>query len=593
MKIVILQFTFVSINVLKNFLILFVLLLPSLFSYGQRDSSRIFLSVLSENESLVINHKTTFRDSISAVFEVKDVIQQLHKQAYLQASVDTLVTSGDTLLAFISVGEQFKWVALKKGNISPLLLSKAEFHEKYYHNKLFNIDQFLDFENDLLTYLEDHGYPFASLQIDSFMIEKNGLYGVLNYEKGPMIVFDSIIIVGSTKVKNRYLMRELHIEKGQPFSQKKILDADKIISALGFVRTSRPPVVEFRSGKATVTIFLEDKKINQADGIIGFLPNEGGGKKILVTGELNLNLKNVFGTGKGVLLEWKKLKASSQTLNIAYYHPKLLGSNLDLRMNFNLLNQDSLFLTVFRGVNVSSALSVRSRVSFFTGLKTSRQFSSSVGADTTVLLMSDYNYYNYGLSYNWNNLDDIFYPHRGWIFDVQFSLGNKVLRANSLVKPELYDQLDKKSIQYSCNILINRFFPLKVKSVIFTKLEAGKIFNDKNTLFINDLYRVGGLKSLRGFNELNYYASTYGIASVEYRYFTDPTSYLLVFYDQGYVSNVVNPSLKDDFPFGFGLGVSFTTGAGVFNFVYSLGQSRDQKLSLNLSKVHFGIISRF
>jgi translocation and assembly module TamA len=31
----------------------------------------------------------------------------------------------------------------------------------------------------------------------------------------------------------------------------------------------------------------------------------------------------------------------------------------------------------------------------------------------------------------------------------------------------------------------------------------------------------------------------------------------------------------------------------VFNFVYSLGQSRDQKLSLNLSKVHFGIISRF
>ncbi|GAL83703.1 hypothetical protein MYP_930 [Sporocytophaga myxococcoides] len=491
------------------------------------------------------------------------------------------------------MGEQFKWAALKKGNINPIILSKAEFHEKYYHNKLFNIDQFLEFENDLLTYLEDHGYPFASLQIDSFMIEGNSLYGVLNYEKGPIIVFDSIVVVGSSKVKTRYLMRELHIEKGQPFSQKKVLEADKIISALGFVRVARPPVVEFRSGKATVTIFLEDKKINQADGIIGFLPNEGGGKKILITGELNLNLKNVFGTGKGVLLEWKKLKASSQTLNTAYYHPKLLGSNLDLRLNFNLLNQDSLFLTVYRGINVSSALSVRSRVSFFTGLKTSRQFSSYLGTDTTLLLMSDYNYYTYGLSYNWNNLDDIFYPHKGWIFDVQLSLGNKVLRENALVKRELYDQLDKKSIQYSCNILVNRFFALKAKSVIFTKLEAAKIFNDKNTLFINDLYRVGGLKSLRGFNELNYYASTFGIASVEYRYFTDPTSYLLVFYDQGYVSNAVNPSFKDDFPFGFGLGVSFTTGAGVFNFVYSLGQSREQKLSLNLSKVHFGIISRF
>ncbi|MBO9701561.1 MAG: BamA/TamA family outer membrane protein [Sporocytophaga sp.] len=593
MKIVILQFTFVSINVLKNFLILFVLLFTSLFSYGQRDSTRIFLSVFSENNGLITDHKTSFGDSVSAVYEVKEIIQKLHKQAYLQASVDSLAMYGDTLKSFISLRDQFKWAALKKGNINPLILSKTEFQEKYYRDKLFNIEQFLAFEDDLLTYLEDHGYPFASLRIDSFMIEKNSLYGVLNYDKGPMIVFDSVIIVGSSKVKNRYLMRELHIEKGQPFSQKKVLEADKILSALGFVRISRPPVVEFRSGKATVTIFLEDKKINQADGIIGFLPNEGGGKKLLITGELNLNLKNVFGTGKGVLLEWKKLKASSQTLNIGYYHPKLLGSNLDLRMNFNLLNQDSLFLTVYRGINVSSALSVRSRVSFFTGLKTSRQFSSPVGADTTVLLMSDYNYYNYGLSYNWNNLDDIFYPHKGWIFDVQFSLGNKVLRENSLVKPELYDQLDKKSIQYSCNILINRFFPIRAKSVIFTRFEAGKIFNDKNTLFINDLYRVGGLKSLRGFNELNYYASTFGIASVEYRYFTDPTSYLLVFYDQGYVSNVVNPSIKDDFPFGFGVGVSFTTSAGVFNFVYSLGQSRDQKLSLNLSKVHFGIISRF
>lgn len=206
---------------LKNILILFVLLLPSLFSYGQRDSSRIFLSVFYENESLVINYKTSFRDSISAVFEVKDVIQQLHKQAYLQASVDSLVTYGDTLLSFISVGEQFKWVALKNGNINPLILSKTEFHEKYYHNKLFNIDQFLAFENDLLTYLEDHGYPFASLQIDSFMIEKNGLYGVLNYEKGPMVVFDSIIIVGSSKVKNRYLMRELHIEKDSLLARKR------------------------------------------------------------------------------------------------------------------------------------------------------------------------------------------------------------------------------------------------------------------------------------------------------------------------------------------------------------------------------------
>jgi translocation and assembly module TamA len=80
---------------------------------------------------------------------------------------------------------------------------------------------------------------------------------------------------------------------------------------------------------------------------------------------------------------------------------------------------------------------------------------------------------------------------------------------------------------------------------------------------------------------------------MEYRFFTDETSYLLLFYDQGYIYNQLDLLHPKDYPFGFGAGISFLTPAGVFNFVYSLGSSSTQKLSFNLSKIHFGLASRF
>lgn len=50
-----------------------------------------------------------------------------------------------------------------------------------------------------------------------------------------------------------------------------------------------------------------------------------------------------------------------------------------------------------------------------------------------------------------------------------------------------------------------------------------------------------------------------------------------------------------DQPTGLGAGLSFRTGAGLFQFVYSVGQANsiNQKFALNASKIHFGLTSRF
>ena len=108
------------------------------------------------------------------------------------------------------------------------------------------------------------------------------------------------------------------------------------------------------------------------------------------------------------------------------------------------------------------------------------------------------------------------------------------------------------------------------------------------------MFRLGGLNLLRGFNDFEFYASSYALSTIEFRYFTAADSYLLLFYDQAYYQRKLPGSFAEDLPLGFGAGVSFATPAGVFQFIYSTGRSEQQpQLSLTNARVHFGLASKF
>jgi len=537
------------------------------------------------------SYKTNPKDSVETLLTLQKLIIDLHEQAYVLANLDSLIYTSDTIHAFIYRGEPFKWVTLKRGNVDEYILNKIGYRERFYRNKPFKIKEYHKLEVEIIKLSENNGYPFAFVALDSIQIQHQKILAQMNYQKGPMFTFDSIMIIGKSKTKKKYLMRHLRISIGQTYSHQRVTESERLIKELPFLSQKKPPEVLFSKNKAMLYLFLEDKKINQVDGIVGFLPGEGTNKKLLITGELNLGLRNLMGTGKNLNVEWKKIKQASQTLDMNYLQPKLLGSGVDVRINFNLFKRDSTFLTIVRKLTFIQRTGINSKVNINVGLKTSRPLDGIT--DTTGLKSADYNYYTYGLGYERNTLNDIFYPRKGWFFSLNGTVGNKTIRPNPSFKLEYYDNTQLKSVQILTEALLERYTKLGKGSVLLTKLSWGRIFNKKENLFFNDLYQIGGLRTLRGFNENNFYASTYGIGTIEYRFFTDETSYLLLFYDQGYIVNDLIAEKKYDYPLGFGAGVSFTTAAGVFNFVYSVGQSNTQKLNLNLSKIHFGITSRF
>ena len=116
---------------------------------------------------------------------------------------------------------------------------------------------------------------------------------------------------------------------------------------------------------------------------------------------------------------------------------------------------------------------------------------------------------------------------------------------------------------------------------------------DGDQLFFNDLFRLGGLNSIRGFNDMFFYASQYIVGTLEYRYLFENESQLLVFFDGSILGHDLNGVSYREYPIGIGTGISISTKAGLLNVIYALGRSQDQSFNIRYSKIHIGYTGRF
>ena len=150
-----------------------------------------------------------------------------------------------------------------------------------------------------------------------------------------------------------------------------------------------------------------------------------------------------------------------------------------------------------------------------------------------------------------------------------------------------------KTAQYNAELEAEIFVPIKNRSTV--KIGTKSVYLQNTTLFQNELFRIGGLKTFRGFDEESIFASAYYIFTLEYRYLLEENSYLYLFSDGAYYENQSISFTGDryDTPYGFGAGISFETKAGIFSISYALGKQFDNPIDLRGGKVHFGVVNYF
>src|SRR5690606_2441790 len=96
-------------------------------------------------------------------------------------------------------------------------------------------------------------------------------------------------------------------------------------------------------GENALYLYLEPKKANQINGLIGLQPNTEETGKLMLTADVLLNLKNALTYRETIGLLYQQLQYKSPRFQLNTDWPYLLGTSFGLDGDFELFKRDTTF----------------------------------------------------------------------------------------------------------------------------------------------------------------------------------------------------------------------------------------------------------
>ncbi len=607
-----------KVNVVRHTFLLFVFICCCIVaqpilaqnSATNNMSHRLIISRLpvdTLNNEVVVALQTLFNNEQECAAYINTLPQLLQTKGYAAASVDSVWKLGDSITVInLFLGNAFNWFKINTSGIEPKVLAASGYVERNFTGKNINPEKLQQLQQRILAWYINNGFPFAKIVLDSLSVNEEGIQAILIANTGIQYTIDSIRILGNTKTSKNFLQHYLNIGNGSLYSKEKLERVSPRLLELPFLQEQKPADVTMLGTGALLNLYLARKKSSQFNFLLGFLPAANQAQKFQLTADVNLNLKNEFGTGETLLLNWQQLQQKSPRLNVGWQQPYILKSNFSFDFLFDLFKKDSTFLQLNGQFGIGFSASAYQTGKIFVQWQNS--FLLSGGIDTNLIRVTktlpvnvDVNAVNFGLEYNWVKTDYRLNPRKGNELKLTAVTGIKNIRRNNEILEikdisfnyaSLYDSLKTKSYQFRIKGYAAHYFSVGKQSVIKTAINAA-VFASPN-IFRNELFQIGGYRLLRGFDEESIYATKYIVGTAEYRVRTDLNSYLYIFTDGGVIKNQFqNTNLVTNF-FSGGIGAVLETKFGLLNIAYALGKRGDLPFNLRqASKIHFGYVNYF
>jgi len=540
-----------------------------------------------------LNYNAKPGSNAEARQELSKLLGYFHEKGYLTASIDSIQEDSNAMTAWLQTGDLYKLSRISKGNANPVILSQSGYKEKFFSDMPFSPAEIKQLTENILQYCEDNGYPFASMKLDSVVIGPDKqISASINLEMNQKVTIDSIIIKGNSKLHRKFIRNYFNIKPGDIYDESRIIRVESKLQDLPFVTVIRPHEVVFIDDKASLILYIDKRKASQFDGIIGFAPNEQTSGKLLITGDIKLKLLSAFNRGELIDFNWRKLESKSQDLKFHFNFPFLFSTPFGFDYQLHLFKKDTSYLTLTNHLGIQVMFSGYNYVKAFYENQSSNLLSTyGLEFATTLPEYADISTSLYGVGIDITNLDYLYNPQKGFRFDLTGAIGSKKIKKNINVNPGLYDSIPLQSTLYRLQLSADLFIPLFRYNTLLLANKSG--FLENKNLFDNELFRIGGLKTLRGFDEEAITASIYTIFTLEYRFLFDANSFFQLFFDGAFYECNANSGYFQDTPFGFGAGVNFETRAGIFALSYALGSRDGQPIQFKSAKIHFGITAKF
>ena len=379
-----------------------------------------------------------------------------------------------------------------------------------------------------------------------------------------------LVIVGYDKFPAGIKKAITKKAKKNTFNQDNLKQINDTFDKLQFINQIKYPEILFTTDSTKIFVYVEKSKPNKFDGFIGFSNDDQS--KLTFNGYLDLQLQNILNTGEKFNLYWKNDGNKQTSFNIGTELPYIFKSPIGIKANLRIFKQDSTFQNTVTDLNLGYYFTYNTKAFIgyqkTTSVDIQKINSFSLNDFTNTFLTSSFEHLEL-------NPDSFVFPEKAKVF-VKFGTGNRTIAS-------------QKTSQFFTQLDVNYNFNLNQKNSIYLRNQTFYLQSDDYV--INELFRFGGINSIRGFNENSLQANAYSGIIAEYRYLVATNLYIHSITDFCYFQD--KTSITEDRLLGLGFGFGLFTKNGLFNLVYANGSTSDQAIKLSNSIVHISFKTNF
>lgn len=543
------------------------------------ESQNITLVIKTEKKGQSVldslHNKTSFKNMKVLFEELENITKGLYKSGYIEARLIDQKKINDTVyqvLYDLKTKYEDIYIYDYKRYISREVISEkvTRVEENFFIIKISQIENIL---NHINAYNGDNGYPFSKVSLSEIYKRNKNLLAaslIVDNESSQRKI-DNIIIKGYEKFPKSYLKYFIGLKKNKLLSLNDLEQTTQAFNTLRFVSEIKPPELLFTKDSTAVYLYLKKLQNNSFDGFLGFGTNEET-NKLQFDGYLNLSLNNNLNYGESLNLSYKSDENEQRQIFLNLILPYILKSPVGVNLSLDLFKRDSTFTTTNQQINVFYPFKSKFNIEAgYTSLQSnvlSNSFNESLENFNSYFFSSSLSYTNF-------NTKNILFPLKTYAF-LRFGFGQRKSESTN-------ENQFKIGATFSKNIYLN------AKNIIYVKFKGDYLKSD--TYFENELFRFGGINSIRGFEENTLIASAVGVLNTEYRYVASKNLYLHTIFDAAYFENPALNSNEKLFGIGFGFGL--LTDAGLIQLNYATAKAENQKFDLKNSKLHVSLKAIF
>jgi len=545
----------------KKFIPYIYILFLSCFShltFGQKNELILVAKDTIQNRIVSeIYHTKKHLQKKDALDEIDRILQQVKKRGFFTARIDSISKTNKELIAYLDLGKKINEIIIvtKKDNTNGIIDSGID-------SIKIKTREFSDLTNQLLEQIDRKGNSFSEITYVNPLLKNDTLFLEMKISNSSSRKIDKVITRGYEDFPKKFISKYFLINKNTIFSKQKLNQVSALSNKLDFIKEKKAPEVLFKKDSTHLYLFLDKIGTSSFDGLVNFSSKENG-KGLLLNGNLDLKLNNTFNTGEKFEIIWNKVSDEKTDFKINSYVPYLFNSKFSTTLEFYLYRQDSTFINTNFELKTDYSINQKSHASILYSSEKSNYLLNISNND-----LASYSNYFIGLGYELKKSSTSnLYKYKNGL-NLNLTIGKRKTDTESI------NQL-KFHFSAFANVQINNRGYLNIKN------ESG-LLTSKNYL-LNELFRIGGANSIRGYNEQSIFTNGYSYSNIEFRYSLDTSSYLYSITDLGvYKENTTNKIKK---LLGIGAGYQFRINNNLVNLGYVISTNSSTNAKLNSSRL--------